>query len=275
MRRGPGDRTRCKNNCLKTLLLTTEERDIKQAAEIIKSGGLVAFPTETVYGLGADAFSAESANKAYSAKGRPSDNPLIVHISKTVDLQRAASEVPKEAQKLADVFWPGPLTLVLKKHPDMPKETTGGLDTVALRMPDSAVTLKLIEYSGTLVSGPSANISGCPSPTSWQHVQKDLNGKIDAIICGQPCKGGIESTVLDMTDPKNPTILRPGLITPEMISAVLNREVLYDPALFKKPNEDTDFRPKAPGQKYKHYAPNAEMIIFEGSAEDVKWEISK
>ena len=254
---------------MQTLLLSTEDSDIRRAAEIIKNGGLVGFPTETVYGLGADAFSPDSAKKAYSAKGRPSDNPLIVHVAKTEDLYRAAETVPEEVLKLAEAFWPGPLTMVLQKRPEMPKETTGGLDTVALRMPKSEATLKLIEYSGTLVSGPSANISGRPSPTRWEHVQADLGGRIDAILCGEPCSGGIESTVLDMTDPKAPMILRPGLITPEMISAVLNTEVSYDPALFRKPSEDTDFKPKAPGQKYKHYSPKAEMIIYEGSTEDV------
>ena len=260
---------------MQTLLLTTEEADIRRAAEIVKNGGLVAFPTETVYGLGADAFSPDSARKAYSAKGRPSDNPLIVHISKTEDLYRAAETVPEEALKLAEAFWPGPLTMVLPKRPEMPKETTGGLDTVALRMPKSEATLKLIEYSGTLISGPSANISGRPSPTRWEHVQADLGGKIDAVLCGEPCSGGIESTVLDLTDPEDPMILRPGLITPEMISAVLKIDVAYDPALFRKPSEDPNFRPKAPGQKYRHYSPDAEVVIYEGHSNDIFRAIDK
>ena len=252
-----------------TLLLSTEDADLKKAAEIIKNGGLAAFPTETVYGLGADAFSPDSARKAYAAKGRPSDNPLIVHIAKTEDIGRVARAVPEEALKLAEAFWPGPLTMVLPKRPELPKETTGGLDTVAVRMPDSEPTLKFIEYSGTAVSGPSANISGRPSPTTWQHVQAVLDGKIDAVICGEPCRGGIESTVLDLTDPSAPVILRPGLITPEMIAAVLKTDVSYDPALFSKPSDDPDYRPKAPGQKYKHYSPNAEVVIFEGASADV------
>ncbi|MBR5731339.1 MAG: threonylcarbamoyl-AMP synthase, partial [Firmicutes bacterium] len=226
-------------------------------------------------GLGADAFDPDAARKAYAAKGRPSDNPLIVHIAKTEDLYRAASEVPEEALRLAATFWPGPLTMVLPKRPELPKETTGGLDTVALRMPRDEATLRLIECSGTLVSGPSANISGRPSPTCWEHVKSDLDGKIDAIICGSPCAGGIESTVLDLTDPSSPVILRPGLITPEMISAVLDREVTYDTALFKKPSEDPDFRPKAPGQKYKHYAPKADMVIYTGDAGDVLGAVEK
>ena len=264
-----------KKQMIETLLLSTEEEDLRKGAGIIKDGGLVAFPTETVYGLGADAFDPGAAKRAYAAKGRPSDNPLIVHISKTEDLYRAASEVPGEALKLAEAFWPGPLTMVLPKRPEMPKETTGGLDTVALRMPKDAATLRLIELSGTLLSGPSANISGRPSPTTWQHVKADLYGKIDAIIQGSPCAGGIESTVLDLTDPKAPMILRPGLITPEMISAVLDREVSYDPSLFKKPSDDPDFKPKAPGQKYKHYAPKAEVVIFEGASGDVFRAIDK
>ena len=254
---------------IKTLLLSTEDADLRKAAEIVKNGGLAAFPTETVYGLGADAFSPDSARKAYAAKGRPSDNPLIVHIAKTADIYKVAKTVPEEALKLAEAFWPGPLTMVLPRREELPKETTGGLDTVAVRMPDSPATLKFIEYSGTAVSGPSANISGRPSPTSWQHVQNDLDGKIDAIICGGPCTGGIESTVLDLTDPQAPVILRPGLITPEMIASVLKTDVSYDPALFAKPSDDPDFRPKAPGQKYKHYSPNAEVVIFEGAAADV------
>ncbi|MBR3302209.1 MAG: threonylcarbamoyl-AMP synthase, partial [Firmicutes bacterium] len=150
-----------------TLLLSTEDADLKKAAEIIRNGGLAAFPTETVYGLGADAFSPDSAKKAYAAKGRPSDNPLIVHIAKAEDIGRVARTVPEEAFKLAKAFWPGPLTMVLPKRPELPEETTGGLDTVAVRMPDSEATLKFIEYSGTAVSGPSANISGRPSPTAW------------------------------------------------------------------------------------------------------------
>ncbi len=256
---------------MNTRIFKTSENEIKEAARLIANGGLVAFPTETVYGLGADAFDPEAARKAYAAKGRPSDNPLIVHISKFEDLERAtvifdearggdeeAVEVCRNVRKLAAAFWPGPLTMVLPKRDEVPKETTGGLSTVALRMPLSEPTLKLIEYSGTLLSGPSANLSGHPSPTRWQHVRSDLGGRIDGIIAGDPCYGGIESTVLDL---KTMTILRPGLITPEMIAAVTGREVAYDKALFGKPSEDPDYHPMAPGQKYKHYAPKAEMHI--------------
>lgn len=253
---------------METKLFYTSDEEIREAAAIIANGGLVAFPTETVYGLGADAFDPKAAEKAYAAKGRPSDNPLIVHISKFEDIRRLSTvfdepslfSVMSRAEKLADTFWPGPLTIVLPKRIAVPKETTGGLYTVAVRMPKSDVTLKLIEYSGTLIAGPSANISGRPSPTSGLHVKQDLDGKIDGIIMGDPCEGGIESTVLDICN-ETLTILRPGLITPEMISAATGEPVQYDPALFKKPVEDPDFHPMAPGQKYKHYAPKADMRI--------------
>ena len=253
---------------MNTTIYTTSEEDILRAAAVIERGGLVAFPTETVYGLGADAFDKEAAKKAYAAKGRPSDNPLIVHISEYDDLERLSplfgceeegeNRICLIVKKLADAFWPGPLTVVLPKRNSVPCETTGGLDTVAVRMPASEPTLKLIKYSGTLLAGPSANLSGHPSPTCWQHVRTDLDGRIDGIIAGDPCEGGIESTVLDV---RTMTVLRPGLITPEMIAAVTGEEVSYDKALFGKPSEDPNYHPLAPGQKYKHYAPKAEMRI--------------
>jgi len=250
---------------MNTTLFEINEKSIKEAARIIAVGGLVAFPTETVYGLGADAFDPNAAKKAYAAKGRPSDNPLIVHISKFEDLYRLTdifdsgnSKLVSRVQKLAEAFWPGPLTIVLPKKDNVPEETTGGLNTVAVRMPKNDATLKLIEYSGTLVSGPYANLSGHPSPTSWLHVKNDLDGKIDGIIKDADCEVGIESTVIDA---KTLTIYRPGFITPEMIAAVTGEEVSYDKALFSKPSEDPNYHPLAPGQKYKHYAPNAEMHI--------------
>ena len=249
-----------------TYIYTTSEEDLKAAAKVLSEGGLVAFPTETVYGLGADAFDPGAAKKAYAAKGRPSDNPLIVHIARFGDLKRLTAvfddekekRIQRLAEKLSEAFWPGPLTMIFPKRDEVPYETTGGLGTVAVRMPASDATLKLIEYSGTLLAGPSANISGRPSPTSWLHVRYDLDGKIDGIIAGDPCEGGIESTVLDL---RTMTVLRPGLITPEMISAVTGEEVTYDKALFEKPSEDPDYHPMAPGQKYRHYAPKAEMRI--------------
>ena len=251
---------------MKTVIYTTSEKDIKRAAKVIAKGGLVAFPTETVYGLGADAFDPEAAKKAYAAKGRPSDNPLIVHIAKFEDLYRLTpvfedekeAEICALASKLAETFWPGPLTMIFPKRAEVPKETTGGLDTVAVRMPASKPTLELIEYSGTLLAGPSANLSGHPSPTCFRHVEEDLSGRIDGIIAGDDCEGGIESTVLDV---RTMTILRPGLVTPEMIAAVTGKEVRYDKALFSKPSEDPNYHPMAPGQKYRHYAPKAEMRI--------------
>lgn len=273
---------------METILFEPTNESLRKAADTIKNGGLVAFPTETVYGLGADAFDPDAARKAYAAKGRPSDNPLIVHIAEIDDIYRLVpkeylskgdekfgTELGKKIKKLSDAFWPGPLTMVLPKLDAVPKETTGGLDTVAVRMPRSEVTLKFIKESKTLVSGPSANLSGRPSPTSWFHVKHDLDGKIDGIICGDPCEGGIESTVLNLAGDK-PVILRPGLITPEMISAVLDTEVIYDAALLAKPKldekgnaaDDPDFHPIAPGMKYKHYAPKAEMILFKGSKEN-------
>ena len=276
---------------METILYKTTEEEIRSAAKVLANGGLVAFPTETVYGLGADAFNKDAAKKAYAAKGRPSDNPLIVHIAKFSDLYRLA---PKEllddeasenslgtvVRKLANAFWPGPLTMILPKLPDVPKETTGGLDTVAIRMPKDEWTLKFIEYSGTLVSGPSANTSGYPSPTTWEHVKHDLDSKIDGIICGAASWGGIESTVISLLDLKEGVIkiLRPGLVTPEMISDVTGLEVAYDEALLKKPTldakgnagDDKDFHPMAPGMKYKHYAPKAEMVLLQKSKDDSK-----
>lgn len=251
-------------------LLLPKTENLQKAAEILKNGGLVGFPTETVYGLGADAFDPEAAKKAYAAKGRPSDNPLIVHIADFEDIYKLVPEscVTERVKKLAEAFWPGPLTMVLQKLDAVPFETTGGLNTVAIRMPKSEETLEFIRLSGTCVSGPSANLSGHPSPTTWQHVAQDLGDNIDAIICGEPCEGGIESTVLDV---KTLTIYRPGLVTPEMISAVLDgAEVQYDESLFAVPTDargefDEDFHPKAPGMKYKHYAPKAEMCIYWGT----------
>ncbi len=275
---------------METFLFDLTNESLKRAAEIIKNGGLVAFPTETVYGLGADAFDPDASRRAYAAKGRPSDNPLIVHIAEIDDIYRLVpkellskgdekleTELGKKIKKLSDAFWPGPLTMVLPKLSALPKETTGGLDTVAIRMPKSEAALKFIKESGTLVSGPSANLSGRPSPTSWLHVKHDLDGKIDGIICGDPCEGGIESTVLNLSGDK-PVILRPGLITPEMISAVLDTEIIYDEALLARPRldesgnakDDPDFHPIAPGMKYRHYAPKAEMILFKGSRENTK-----
>ncbi len=255
---------------MNTIYLTTSEEDIRRAAEIIKNGGLVAFPTETVYGLGGNALDPEASRRIYAAKGRPSDNPLIVHISefsqaeplvkKAGGLQYPeGSRIPEAAHRLAEAIWPGPMTMVLPKAEGVPDATTGGLDTVALRLPANDTARRLIELSGLPIAAPSANLSGRPSPTSWEHVREDLNGRIDAIIKGEPCIGGIESTVVDMTG-ELPVILRPGLITPERISSVLGVPCSYDPAILGKPEDG--LVPKAPGMKYRHYAPKAEMRLF-------------
>lgn len=260
---------------LETRILGTSEQDIQQAADIIKEGGLVAFPTETVYGLGADALNPEAVGKVYAAKGRPSDNPMIVHISSKDDLTRLTFEITEDMKKLADVFWPGPLTMVVPARPVVPRVTTGGLDTVAVRMPSDVTAAALITSSGVPIAAPSANLSGKPSPTTARHVIDDLDGRIDAIIEGGDCQVGIESTVVDMTG-SIPTVLRPGIITREQLSAALGKTVELDPALTAKPQmkrgeglmeTDGSFKPKSPGMKYKHYAPKAEMIIYKGDRE--------
>jgi len=226
---------------------------IDEAAEIIVSGGLVAFPTETVYGLGANAMDPKAVAKIFEAKGRPGDNPLIVHISRASNIGELTPVLTPVIIRLIDNFWPGPLTIVLKKKPDVPDITTGGLDTVAIRMPDDPVALELIKKAGCPVAAPSANLSGRPSPTRGEHVVADLEGKVDAILIGNDCRIGIESTVLDMSGDM-PTILRPGIITVENIEAVIGGKVAMDPALNlrKDPSggEDENLVPKAPGMKY-------------------------
>ena len=270
---------------METRILGTTEADIRLAAEMIQKGGLVAFPTETVYGLGADALNAEAVGKVYAAKGRPSDNPMIVHIAQKSDMNKLTDGITPEVERLMEAFWPGPLTMVVPAKDVIPKVTTGGLATVGVRMPEDAIARALISAAGVPIAAPSANLSGKPSPTRYTHVAEDLDGRIDAIIAGDDCKAGIESTVVDMTG-EVPTILRPGVITREMLREALNGEVAVDPALFEKPdifNNDgngllqtgEDFHPKAPGMKYKHYAPKADMMILEGAYTDVKREIER
>lgn len=256
---------------METRFFGTTEEDIQQAAEIIKEGGLVAFPTETVYGLGADALNPEAVGKVYAAKGRPSDNPMIVHISSKNDLSYLTFEITDDIRKLMDAFWPGPLTMVVPAAPVVPRVTTGGLDTVAVRMPSDPVAAALITSSETPIAAPSANLSGRPSPTSARHVIDDLDGRIDAIIQGGDCQVGIESTVVDMTGAV-PTVLRPGIITAERLSQALGKTVEIDPAMNVK---TADFKPKSPGMKYKHYAPKAEMIIYKGDREKVYLAMSE
>ena len=246
---------------MQTLFLKSENKeDMIKAAAIIKDGGLVAFPTETVYGLGADALDEEASAKIYSAKGRPSDNPLIVHIAETAAVENLASEVPDKAKTLMEAFWPGPLTIILKKKTCVPDTTTGGLQTVAIRMPSHPAALELIRKSGCYIAAPSANTSGRPSPTTAEHVAEDMTGRIDAIIDGGPVGIGIESTIVDLSE-GIPTILRPGFITKKMLEDMIG-EVKIDPAL---ENPDSTARPKAPGMRYTHYAPKGELTIVESS----------
>lgn len=242
-----------------------------RAGKLIAEGELVAFPTETVYGLGGDALDPDASRKIYAAKGRPSDNPLIVHIAEFDDMKRVAREVPEQARKLADAFWPGPLTMIVWKSDAVPETTTGGMQTVAVRMPNHPVALELIRRSGCLIAAPSANTSGRPSPTEAQHVAEDLSGKIAMILDGGPVGIGIESTIIDLTEEK-PMILRPGYITPEMLSEVLQEEVVIDPGIIAA---DDTRKPKAPGMKYKHYAPKAEMIIVDGAQDAVIAKINE
>ena len=244
---------------------------MREAAEALRAGELVAFPTETVYGLGADALRPEAARKIYAAKGRPSDNPLIIHICKFEQLGLIAREVPPGAKKLAEAFWPGPLTMIVWKNEKVPYETTGGMDTVAVRMPGHPAALKLIEQSGCLIAAPSANLSGRPSPTEAGHVAEDMDGRIPIILDGGPVGIGLESTIIDLTE-KVPMILRPGYITQAMLKEVLGMEVVTDPGIIAA---DSAKKPKAPGMKYRHYAPKADLVLVEGEADAVIGAINR
>lgn len=245
--------------------LIASKTDIDEAGSIIKQGGLVAFPTETVYGLGGDALNADSSAKIYSAKGRPSDNPLIVHIADIDALTGIAKSIPDAAYKLAEAFWPGPLTMVLSKTDAVPYTTTGGLDTVAVRMPSDTIALQFIRAAGGYIAAPSANTSGRPSPTSASHVAADMTGKIEMILDGGPCSIGLESTIVDLTEDV-PMILRPGYINEKMISKVVGA-VTIDPAILGELSPD--LKPKAPGMKYRHYAPKGTLAIISGKKENV------
>ena len=247
---------------------------IREASEILKNGGLVAFPTETVYGLGGDATDKEASRKIYQAKGRPSDNPLIVHIAKFEQLEQITKDLPETAKKLADAFWPGPLTMVCNKNQVIPYETTGGLDTVAVRMPNNPVALALIQESGCMIAAPSANTSGRPSPTKAGHVYEDLSGKIEAILDGGPVDIGLESTIVDLTEDVV-TILRPGYINMEMLKEVVG-EVRMDPGIVYNDKGTTGgAKPKAPGMRYKHYAPKGDLTIVSGEEDRVISTINK
>ena len=237
---------------------------ITRAGDIIKNGGLVAFPTETVYGLGGDGLKRESSMKIYEAKGRPSDNPLIIHIADIKDLFTITTNVSDKALALAEKFWPGPLTMILKKADIVPYETTGGLDTVAVRMPDNKIALEFIKAAGGFVAAPSANLSGRPSPTKASHVKSDLDGRIDMILDGGSSIIGLESTIVDMTE-ETPIILRPGYISMNTLSRVVG-DVIYDAAILEIGSNEP---PRAPGMKYRHYAPKGELSIVKGEREKV------
>ena len=243
---------------MNTRLLTTAQA--AEGAEILRSGGLVAIPTETVYGLGASGLDTDAVKRIFEVKGRPQDNPLILHVASAEDLPKWCRDIPPEAMLLAEKFWPGPLTMVLYKQPEVPLQVTAGLDTVAMRCPDHAATRELIRLADVPVAAPSANLSGKPSTTTAQHCIHDLWGKIDAILDGGPCRVGVESTILDLTV-FPPRILRPGGVTLEQLRALLP-EVEMDPGLVKAGET-----PKAPGMKYRHYSPQAEVRLLRGTRE--------
>lgn len=249
---------------MQTLYLPAEKETTPQiAAEIIRNGGLVAIPTETVYGLGANGLDENAVAKIFEAKGRPQDNPLILHISRAEEMERFCRDIPPAAYTLAEKFWPGPLTMVLPARDIVPRRTTGGLTTVAVRCPDCPVTREIIRLSGVPIAAPSANLSGKPSTTTAQHVLHDHDGKIEAVVDGGPCRVGVESTIVDLTEVR-PRLLRPGGITPEELLAVLG-DLVVDKAVTAQIDQDTVV--KAPGMKYKHYAPQSEVVIVSGSRE--------
>ena len=245
---------------------------IRRAGEILREGGLVAFPTETVYGLGGDALNPAASEKIYAAKGRPSDNPLIVHIADMEHLVPIVRELPEKAVQLAEVWWPGPLTMILHKTDLVPDETSGGLPTVAVRMPNHPVALALIRAAGGYIAAPAATTSGRPSPTTAQHVAEDLSGKIDMILDSGPVRIGLESTIVDFTEDV-PVLLRPGYINIEMLRKILG-EVRVDPGI-RNGAAEKGVRPKAPGMRYRHYAPKASLTIVEGPRESVTGKINE
>ena len=236
-----------------------DEAEIKKQAELLKEGNTVIFPTETVYGLGANALDENAVKKIYEAKGRPSDNPLIVHISSKEEVYKLANDISDKAKVLMSKFWPGPLTMIFKKKDIVPQRTSGGLDTVAIRMPSHKIARELIKQAGIPIAAPSANISGRPSPTKGEHVCAEMNGRVSGIVVGGDCNFGLESTVIDMTM-DIPMILRPGSVTKEQLEVEIG-QVLIDPSL---ENKEDVLKAKAPGMKYTHYSPNGDVYIVTG-----------
>lgn len=250
-----------------TICAPVREDSLRLAGELLRSGEVVAFPTETVYGLGAWAMSPKGIARVYEAKGRPSDNPLIVHVAPGMSLEGLVSSIPDQAKVLMDAFWPGPLTLIFPKGEQILPQVTGGLPTVAVRMPSHPAAMALIRETQLPIVAPSANTSGRPSPTTAQHVLEDLSGKIPLILDGGACSVGLESTILDLTE-EIPMILRPGAITLEMLREVLG-EVRVDPAVARAVSLEAGVKPKAPGMKYRHYAPKGKLIITDYPAEEI------
>ena len=248
---------------MNTLLLGNTKEDIKKAAAFLKEGGVVAMPTETVYGLAADALKGDAVRKIFLAKRRPMDNPLIVHVSCIEDIEKfnLVSEFPETAKKLADKFWPGPLTMIMKKSDIIPDEVSAGLQTVAIRLPSHEIARELISESGTVLAAPSANKSGSPSPTTAQHVMDDLSGVIDAVVDGGMCDVGVESTVITLAT-EIPRLLRPGFVTVEDIESVIGPIEVDNAVLFKL---ETEEKVASPGMKYKHYSPKAKVVLVDGN----------
>lgn len=252
---------------METRIFENTNEELNKAAQLIKNGEVVVIPTETVYGLGANALDSEAVSKIFEAKGRPSDNPLIVHVSDFSEVEKLVEEIPEGAKLLANEFWPGPLTMILKKRDIIPDRVSAGLKTVGIRLPENEIARAFIKACGTPIAAPSANISGRPSPTTFEHVFEDMNGRVAGIIRGGDAKVGVESTVIDMTA-EIPTVLRPGGISIEQLSEVLG-EVLISSEVKK------DDVPKAPGMKYKHYSPKAPVYIVKGSNAEIKEFLSK
>lgn len=256
---------------MKTLILNEKEKNSTEiCANIIRNGGLCAFPTETVYGLGANGLCAEAVKKIFTAKGRPQDNPLILHVASFSQAQELWRDVPCTAKQLADVFWGGALTIICKKSTVVPDVVCAGLDTVAVRMPENECARRLIQLAGVPIAAPSANLSGKPSPTKAEHVIADMEGRVDAILCGEDCKYGIESTVISLAG--TPTILRPGAVTPEMISAVIGEVCISESVLSPLKDGETA---ASPGMKYKHYAPDAKVIAASGTQFEIAQKLCR